>query len=111
MIPFVVYDFFYEPLPNFYYQQHSIPPKDIQSYFFYPLLAQGRAIRRNHLNRLDAPRWHELHGALRSCPRTFQTGLGTLRNQVHGLFFPFCDTVYGSPSIGLKLEWQFLRMP
>ena len=52
MIPFVVYDFFYEPLPNFYYQQHSIPPKDIQSYFFYPLLAQGRAIRRNHLNRL-----------------------------------------------------------
>lgn len=52
VIPFMIYNYFYEPFPSFYYKDGTIPSKDIEGYFFYPLLAQGRAIRRNHLNKL-----------------------------------------------------------
>lgn len=51
-MPFVIYDYFYDPLPNFYFVPNSIPSSDIEGYFFYPIFAQGRAIRRNHLNKL-----------------------------------------------------------
>ena len=44
-------DYFYDPFPLFHYN-NSIESKDIQFYFMYPLLAQGRALKRNHLNQL-----------------------------------------------------------
>lgn len=51
MTPFIHYNYFYDPLPNFYYQ-NTIPKQDIEDYFFYATLAQGRTLRRNHLNKL-----------------------------------------------------------
>lgn len=44
--------YFYSFLPNFYYKSDSVNSSLIQSYFFFATLAQGRALRRNHLDSL-----------------------------------------------------------
>lgn len=44
--------FFYSFLPNFYYKGNSVNASLIQNYFFFATLAQGRALRRNHLDKL-----------------------------------------------------------
>ena len=53
MVPFSLYTpYFYSFIPNFTFQSGSIASSSMQSFFFYSTLAQGRALRRNHLNSL-----------------------------------------------------------
>lgn len=44
--------YFYSFFPNFYFKRNSINPSLTQNYFFFATLAQGRALRRNHLDHL-----------------------------------------------------------
>ena len=56
MTPFHMFDdYFYDPFPLFHYN-NSFQGMDVQFFFMYSLLAQGRALKRNHLNQLTKKR-------------------------------------------------------